>query len=79
MLDSNMRTVSVRFAADEHRLLANLAAVHGVSIETLVRDALTLAPIDSRRARAPALRIVRRDDARALASDSSRDHAAPLR
>jgi hypothetical protein len=34
----------VRFSPVERRLLADLAAAEGVSVETLIREALTLTP-----------------------------------
>lgn len=68
MLNSNMRTVVVRFSPAEHRLLANLAAAQGMTVEALVRDALTLAPIDARGAPTTPLRVVRGEDARARAA-----------
>jgi hypothetical protein len=46
MLNSNMRTVTVRLNPAEHRLLSDLAAAEGIDLEALVRDALTLAPLD---------------------------------
>jgi hypothetical protein len=76
-----MRTVAVRFSPAEHRLLANLAAAQGMTVETLVRDALTLAPIDAGGAPTPPLRVVPGvapgEEARARANGRC-DHLAPL-
>jgi hypothetical protein len=57
MRDSNIRTISVRFSTEEHRLLDDLATDQGVDIETLIREALTLGPIDAP-VPAPHLRLV---------------------
>lgn len=47
MRDSNIRTISVRFSAEEHRLLDDLANDQAIDVETLIREALTLGPIDA--------------------------------
>jgi hypothetical protein len=61
MPDSNIRTISVRFSAAEHRLLDDLAVDQGIDVETLIREALTLGPIDTP-ASEPHLRVVRGDE-----------------
>jgi hypothetical protein len=61
MRDSNIRTISVRFSAAEHRLLDDLATDQGIDVETLIREALTLGPIDAR-APVPHLRVVHGDE-----------------
>jgi hypothetical protein len=50
-------TEQVRFSPVERRLLRDLAAAEGVSVEDLIRDALTLPPCES--GTHPHLRIVR--------------------
>jgi hypothetical protein len=75
MRDSNIRTISVRFSAEEHRLLDDLAVDQGIDVETLIREALTLGPIDAP-AIAPHLRIVRGDELGAARS-WKRDQALP--
>ena len=64
MRDSNIRTISVRFSAEEHRLLDDLAVDQGIDVETLIREALTLGPVDAP-AIATHLRVVRGDERRA--------------
>jgi hypothetical protein len=59
-----MRTVSIRLSLTEHRLLHDLAGARGVSVETLVREALAFPPVDVPAAPARRLEIVRSDDAR---------------
>jgi hypothetical protein len=76
MQDSNMRTVAVRFSGAEHRLLRRFASAQGVSVETLVREALALAPFGAREARAGRLHVVEGDTRRA--GRGARDHALPL-
>jgi len=49
---------TVRFSATERRLLADLAAVQGVSVESLIREALTLPPYEAEK-RPRHLHIVR--------------------
>jgi hypothetical protein len=61
MRDSNIRTLTVRFSEAEHRLLTDLANDQRIDLETLVREALTLGPIDAPAA-APHLRVVRGDE-----------------
>jgi hypothetical protein len=61
MRDSNIRTLTVRFSEAEHRLLTDLANDQRIDLETLVREALTLGPIDAPAA-APHLRVVRSDE-----------------
>jgi hypothetical protein len=75
MRDSNIRTISVRFYAEEHRLLDDLAADQGIDVEALIREALTLGPIDAP-AVAPHLRVVRGDE-RGTADTWKRDQALP--
>jgi hypothetical protein len=75
MRDSNIRTISVRFSAEEHRLLDDLATDQGIDIETLIREALTLGPLDAH-APAPHLHVVSSDDPGA-ARDWNRDRIAP--
>jgi hypothetical protein len=71
-----MRTAAVRFSEPEHRLLRSFAAAQGVSLETLVREALALAPIDARPNCARRLQAVGEDEARA-AAERQREHAVP--
>lgn len=75
MRDSNIRTISVRFYSEEHRLLVDLATDQGVDVETLIREALTLGPID---APAPAshLRLVGGEQVSSTRS-WNRDEALP--
>jgi hypothetical protein len=74
MRDSNIRTLSVRFFADEHRLLEDLASDQQIDVETLIREALTLGPIDAP-ASTPHLRVVHSDE---LGAPSwNRDQALP--
>jgi hypothetical protein len=75
MRDSNIRTISVRFSAEEHRLLDDLAVDQGIDVETLIREALTLGPIDAP-AFAPHLRVVRSDELGAP-TGWKRDQALP--
>jgi hypothetical protein len=75
MRDSNIRTISVRFSAEEHRLLDDLAVDQGIDVETLIREALTLGPIDAP-AVASHLRVVRGDELTA-AGGWKRDQALP--
>ncbi|MFI4990544.1 MAG: hypothetical protein ACHQHO_06485 [Solirubrobacterales bacterium] len=58
-----MRTISVRLSRAEHRLLADLAGARGVSVETLVREAMALAPFGAQEVATPRLQIVRSDGA----------------
>ncbi len=55
-----MRTISVRLSLAEHRLVNDLAGARGVSVETLVREAMSLAPFEL--PSAPRLQIVRADE-----------------
>jgi predicted DNA-binding protein with PD1-like motif len=75
MRDSNIRTIAVRFSAEEHRLLADLATDQGISVEALIREALTLGPFE---ARAPAshLHVVTSDE-RGSARGWNRDGIIP--
>ncbi len=73
-----MRTISVRLSLVEHRLLNDLAGAQGVSIETLVREALALAPFDARDHPARRLQIVRSDEARTAIKEGE-DPSAPVR
>jgi hypothetical protein len=75
MRDSNIRTLSVRFSTDEHRLLGDLASDQGVDVETLIREALTLGPIDAP-ASTPHLRVVRSDEL-GVRPSWNRDQALP--
>jgi hypothetical protein len=75
MRDSNIRTISVRFSPEEHRLLDDLAVDQGIDIETLIREALTLGPIDAPVASSH-LRVVRSDELDAPGS-WTRDQALP--
>lgn len=52
-----MRTISVGLSLAEHRLLNDLAGARGVSVETLVREAMALAPFET--VPAPRLELVR--------------------
>jgi hypothetical protein len=54
-----MRTISVRLSLAEHRLLNDLAGARGVSIETLVREAMALAPFETADGSGRRLQIVR--------------------
>jgi hypothetical protein len=71
-----MRTISVRFSAAEHRLLTELAAARDVSVETLVREELTLPPFDPATAPYRRLRVVRADDL-LPGGDRPPDHVVP--
>src|ERR1700727_1862861 len=75
MRDSNIRTISVRFSAEEHRLLDDLAIDQGIDVERLIREALTLAPIDSP-VLAPHLRLVESDEL-STAPSWNHDEAVP--
>ena len=75
MRDSNIRTISVRFSAEEHRLLDDLAIDQGIDVETLIREALTLAPIDSP-VLVPHLRLVESDEL-STAPSWNHDEAVP--
>lgn len=66
MLDSNMRTITVRFSSAEHRVLNDLAAAQDVSVESFVREALGLSPVDAVNLASRPLRLVRRSEAPAL-------------
>ncbi len=54
-----MRTISIRLSPAEHRLLNDLAGARGVSIETLVREAMALAPFEARETPRRRLQVVR--------------------
>lgn len=71
-----MRTISVRLSLPEHRLLNDLAGARGVSIETLVREAMALAPFGA--PAAPRLQIVRGDEL-GSAPDQREDASGPRR
>jgi hypothetical protein len=75
MQDSDIRTIAVRFSGVEHRLLDDLAAAQGVDVETLIREALTFAPIDGPGA-ARHLQVVRSEGNHAAAG-WDRDRAVP--
>lgn len=60
-----MRTISVRLSLAEHRLLHDLAGARSVSVETLVREALALPPMNLPASPTRRLEIVRGDDAQA--------------
>jgi hypothetical protein len=51
----------VRFSPLEHRLLSDLSAAQGMSVENLIRESLTLPPYEPE-TRVRHLRIVRRSD-----------------
>jgi hypothetical protein len=70
-----MRTVSVRLSLAEHRLLTDLAGARGVSVETLVREALALPPMHVHASPGRRLEIVRNDDAQ----PTSQEEAGPTR
>jgi hypothetical protein len=57
MSDPAIGTMSVRFSAEERRLLEDFAKISGVTVEGLIREALFLPPLEAR-AR-PHLRLVR--------------------
>lgn len=72
-----MRTISVRLSHAEHRLLQDLAGARSVSVETLVREALSLPPIHAQAATTRRLEIVRSEDAQP-SGDGETDPAAPI-
>jgi hypothetical protein len=72
-----MRTISVRLSLAEHRLLHDLAGARGVSVETLVREALGLPPLHVRASPARRLEVVRSEEARPT-SDEESGPAAPV-
>lgn len=72
-----MRTVSVRLSAAEHRLLCDLAGARSVSVETLVREALSLPPIHVRASPARRLEVVRSEDAQP-SGDGEAGPTAPI-
>jgi len=59
MSDPDIRTMTVRFSAEESRLLEDFARITGVTLEALIREALFLPPLEAR-ARGH-LRLVRGD------------------
>ncbi|HEX3910057.1 MAG TPA: hypothetical protein VHW67_05070 [Solirubrobacteraceae bacterium] len=71
MQNSNIRTIAIRFSLTEHRLLGDLAAAHGVDLETLIREALTFGPVEAKAA-APRLRVVQGDPAPGAGWDQGR-------
>jgi hypothetical protein len=75
MQDSDIRTIAIRFSGAEHRLLDDLAAAQGVDIESLIREALTFAPIDPPGAERH-LQVVRGEVGR-VAAASDRGRIAP--
>lgn len=61
MSDPDIRTMTVRFSAEESRLLEDFARITGVTLEALIREALFLPPLEGR-ARGQ-LRLVHDDSA----------------
>jgi hypothetical protein len=59
MSDPDIRTMTVRFSAEESRLLEDFARITGVTLEALIREALFLPSLEDR-ARGH-LRLVRGD------------------
>ena len=59
MSGPDIRTTTVRFSAEESRLLEDFARITGVTLEALIREALFLPPLEER-ARGH-LRLVRTD------------------
>jgi hypothetical protein len=57
MSDPDIGTLSVRFSVEERRLLEDFAQLSGVTVEGLIREALFLAPLETRSRQH--LRIVR--------------------
>ena len=57
MSDPVIGTLSVRFSVEERRLLEDFARFSGVTVEGLIREALFLAPLETRSRQH--LRIVR--------------------
>lgn len=64
-----MRTISVRLSLAEHRLLNDLAGARGISVETLVREAMALAPFEADPSDGPHLQVVYSDDAPSALAD----------
>jgi len=77
MVNSDMRTIVVRFSTAEHRVLHDLAAAQEVSVETLVREALGLVPVDAARPAGPRLEVVGGTGAVATPGDRRSD-AVPI-
>jgi hypothetical protein len=59
MSDPAIGTITVRFTAEERRLLEDFAQISGVTVEGLIREALFLPPVEARTRRH--LRVVRGD------------------
>jgi hypothetical protein len=75
MSEPDIGTLSVRFSVEERRLLEDFASISGVSVESLIREALFLPPLDARTRRH--LRIVRGTGPECDQTASAMSAAAP--
>jgi hypothetical protein len=72
-----MRTISVRLSLAEHRLLQDIAGARGISIETLVREAMALVPFEAPAGVGPHLQVVQGERAPTDSAGADADRKPP--